>query len=128
MKKAVKSALVRNKNDGKPHGGFMSRDSIQKIKQAELDAERIVREAQEKAKQMVADAERNGQALCATTEEETIASAKAVIVQLRERTDTMRERLDTEAKEEAEEMKRQASLRRKSAEKIVIRGLTSKCR
>jgi hypothetical protein len=40
----------------------------------------------------------------------------------------MRERLETEAKEEAEEMKRQASLRRKSAEKIVIRGLTSKCR
>ena len=107
---------------------LMSRESIKLVKQTEQEAERILREAQEKAAQMVADAEANGIALCETTEAETIAAAKEVIVQLRERADGLRDRLETEAKEEAAEITRQASLRKRSAEKIVIRGLASKCR
>ena len=106
----------------------MSRESIKLVKQTEEEAERILREAQEKAAQMVADAEANGIALCETTEAETIAAAKEVIVQLRERADGLRDRLETEAQEEAAEITRQASLRKRSAEKIVIRGLASKCR
>ena len=106
----------------------MSRESIQLVKQAEQDAERILREAQEKAAKMVADAQSNGEALCASTEAETIAAAKEVIVQLHERAENLRERLDTEAKEESAEIVRQASLLKRSAEKIVIRGLASKCR
>lgn len=106
----------------------MSRESINAIKQTELEAERILREAQQKAAQMVADAEANGAALCESTEAETIAAAKAVIGQLREKAENMRERLETEAKQEAGEIVRQASLRKRSAEKIVIRGLASKCR
>ena len=115
-----------------PHGGgmrgIMSRESIKLIKQSEQEAERIVREAQEKALQMMADAKAEGEALCDSTEAETIAAAKEVILQLRERAENLRERLDTEAKEEAAEIVRQASLRKRSAEKIVIRGLASKCR
>ena len=106
----------------------MSRESIKVVKQTEQEAERIVREAQEKAAQMVADAEANGVALCERTETETVAAAKKVIVQLRERSDNLRERLDTEARDEAAAIVRQASLRKRSAEKIVIRGLASKCR
>ena len=108
----------------------MSRESIKMIKQTEQEAERILREAQEKAAQMVADAEANGVALCENTEAETVAAAKQVMLQLqlRERAENMRERLDNEAKEEAAEVVRQASLRKRSAEKIVIRGLASKCR
>ena len=106
----------------------MSRESIQKIKQTEADAERIVREAQARAQQMVADAERNGQELCQRTEEETVTAAKVVMAQLQERAESMQTRLAEEALQEVEELKRQASLRHRSAEKIVIRGLTSKCR
>ncbi len=106
----------------------MSRESIRLVKQAEQEAERILREAQEKAVQMVAEAKANGAVLCEDTEAETVAAAKEVIVQLRERAEGLRERLDTEAKEEAAEITRQASLRKRSAEKIVIRGLASKCR
>jgi vacuolar-type H+-ATPase subunit H len=98
------------------------------IKQTEEEAERILREAQQKAAQMVADAEANGAALCESAEQETIAAAKVVIGQLRDKAENMRERLDTEAKGEAAEIVRQASLRKRSAEKIVIRGLASKCR
>ncbi len=106
----------------------MSRESINAIKQTEQQAERILRQAQEKAAKMIADAEAKGVALCENTEADTVAAAKEVIVQLRERAENMRERLDTEAKEEAAEIVRQASLRKRSAEKIVIRGLASKCR
>ena len=106
----------------------MSRESIKMIKQTEEEAERILREAQQKAAQMVADAEANGAALCESTERETIAAAKVVIGQLREKAENMRERLNAEAKGEAAEIVRQASLRKRSAEKIVIRGLASKCR
>ncbi len=106
----------------------MSRESIKMIKQTEQEAERILREAQEKAAQMVADAKANGEALCESTEIETIAAAKVVIGQLREKAENMRERLEAEAKQEAAEVVRQASLRKRSAEKIVIRGLASKCR
>lgn len=106
----------------------MSRESIKMIKQTEQDAERIVLEAQQRAAQMVAEAEANGALLCENAEAETIATAKQVILQLRERADGLRERLNTEAKDEAAEMVRQASLRKRSAEKIVIRGLASKCR
>ena len=49
-------------------------------------------------------------------------------MQLRERAEALRERLDGEARNEAAEIVRQASLRKRSAEKIVIRGLASKCR
>ena len=77
---------------------------------------------------MVADAKENGEALCENTEKETIAAAKQVITQLRERAENMRERLDAEARQEASGMVRQATLRKRSAEKIVIRGLASKCR
>jgi vacuolar-type H+-ATPase subunit H len=107
---------------------LMSRESIKMIKQTEEEAERILREAQQKAAQMVADAEANGAALCESTEQETIAAAKVVIGQLREKAENMRERLNAEAKGEAAEIVRQASLRKRSAEKIVIRGLASKCR
>ena len=106
----------------------MSRESIIQVKQAEQDAERILREAQEKSAKMVADAKANGVALCESTETETLATAKEVIGQLRERAESLRERLDTEARDEAAEIVRQASLRKRSAEKIVIRGLASKCR
>ena len=107
---------------------LMSRESIKMVKQAEQEAERILREAQEKAAQLVADAEANGVALCENTEAQTLAAAKEVIVQLRDRAENLRERLDGEARDEVAVIVRQASLRKRSAEKIVIRGLASKCR
>lgn len=106
----------------------MSRESIKLIKESEMQAERIVLQAQEKAAQMVADAKQRGEALCESVEKETVETAKQAILQLRERADGMRERLNNEANEQAAEITRQASLRKRSAEKIVIRGLASKCR
>ena len=127
-KNANSPTFCRKKMTGNRTEVLMSRESIKMVKETEQEAERILREAQERAEQMIAEAEANGAALCESTEAQTIAAAKEVIVQLRERADNLRERLQTEAKEEAAEVVRQASLRKRSAEKIVIRGLASKCR
>ncbi|MBQ7334981.1 MAG: hypothetical protein IJW92_00710 [Clostridia bacterium] len=106
----------------------MSRESIQKIKETEDAADRIVENARDTAQRMIAAAEADGKALCTRTEEEMLASLRDTMQQLRERTASMSERMEGEAEAEAEEMKRSASLYRKSAEKLVIRGLMSKCR
>ena len=106
----------------------MSRESIQKIKETEEHAERLVEDARRLAQERIALAEREGRALCEQTERETKEAVAATLAQLRERTEAMSVRLDEEAKEEADKMRSDASLRKRSAEKIVIRGLTSKCR
>ena len=106
----------------------MSRDSIQKIKETEDRAEQIVEDAKQRAREMVAAAERDGLDACERTERETAASIDQMMLQLRERTAAMSERMANEAEEEAAKMRADAALRKRSAEKIVIRGLTSKCR
>ena len=106
----------------------MSRESIQKIKETEERAEQLVEEARRLAQERIALAEQEGRALCEQTERETNAAVAAMLAQLYERTEAMSQRLDEEAKEEADKMRADASLRKRSAEKIVIRGLTSKCR
>ena len=106
----------------------MSRESILKIQETERIAEKIVADAQARAQQMIDTAEAEGRALCATTEEETSASLAAMLTQLRDRTEGMSERMANESLAQIEEMKKNVSLRRKIAEKIIIRGFDRKCR
>ena len=106
----------------------MSRESIQKIQEAEARAEKLVEDAKRDARTMQADAERFGKEECERIEAETVASLAAMMEQLRERTDAMSERMNAEAQEEAEKLRSESALRHRSVEKIVIRGLMSKCR
>ena len=106
----------------------MSRESILKIQETERAAEKIVADAQARAQEMIAAAEAEGRALCTTTEAEAAASLAAVLEQLRERTDGLLERMANERIAQVEEMKKNVSLRRKIAEKIIIRGFERKCR
>lgn len=106
----------------------MSRESILKIKETETQAEQLIREAREAAGQMIAEAERNGKELCDRAEAESLAARREMMDRIRERIAEMTERTDTEAKDEVEEMKKAVTLRRKMAEKIIIRGLEAKCR
>ena len=106
----------------------MSRESILKIKEAEESAERIVEEAKLRAREMIEQAEREGRELCLAVEARTTEEITATMAQLRERTESMVERISGEANEAAEEMRKNAVLRQRSAEKIVVRGLMSKCR
>jgi len=106
----------------------MSRESIVKIKEAEEAAEKIVAEARERAKEMIAQAEADGQAFCEETERETNQEIVAKLAQLRERAVLTAERLRAENDKAVEELKKKVALRRRIAEKIILRGFDKKCR
>ena len=106
----------------------MSRDTILKIKETEAEAMKIVAEAEERAKQMRQAAEADGRALCKQTEDELSAELEGMLEQIRIKVEEMSERIMEETREEAAEVAAAARLNRKSAEKIVVRGLDAKCR
>ena len=106
----------------------MSKESMLKIKEAEDRAVALVEAARADARARVEAAEREGEALLRRTEEETAAELKAMLAEVRERTQNASERMLEDGKTEAETLRQEARLRQRSAEKIVIRGLESKCR
>ncbi len=106
----------------------MSRESILRVKDAEAKAERIVEDAKIRANAMIEEAEKKGRAMCVAAEEAATKEADLAMTMLRERTAETMERVNNDAHDEVEEMRKEAFLRRRSAEKIVIRGLMSKCR
>lgn len=106
----------------------MSRETIFQLKEAEAEAARIVAQAKAKADQMRADAEEAGQALCLETERSVSEELAGMLEQIREKAEEHRERVLEETRAEAEAVAANVRLNRKSAEKIVIRGLDTKCR
>ena len=92
------------------------------------EAARIVENAKERAKAMKAQAEAEGQALCQSTEAELSQTLEGMLEQIRAKTEEHAERVREATREEATSVAAIAKLNRKSAEKIVIRGLMSKCR
>ena len=106
----------------------MSRESILKIRETEGIAEQTVEAAKARARETVAQAEREGRELCDRTEAEAMAQYAEVIEKIRERSLVLAEKNKTETDEEIAKLRREVSLRRRIAEKIIIRGLESKCR
>ena len=109
-------------------GGFMSRDSILKVKEVEAQAEKTVADAKLQAQQMLMQAHEDGKKLFNDAELQTLAKREEMMVRIREKSVQLEEAALAEAREEAAEISREVSLRRKIAEKIIIRGLDSKCR
>ncbi|MBE6633615.1 MAG: hypothetical protein E7620_04635 [Ruminococcaceae bacterium] len=106
----------------------MSKETIIRLKEAEAEAARILSDAEARAKQMRADAEAAGRALCESTERELSEELAGMLEQIRERSEEHRQRVLEETRGEAETIASNVRLNRKSAEKIVIRGLDAKCR
>ncbi len=106
----------------------MSRESILKIKETEDRAEAIVTQARTRAQEMVAQAEREGKERCSKTEAASAQQMHSTLQEIRERTEEMTEKVVAEAKTEVDEIRKKARMNRKIAEKIIIRGLDTKCR
>ncbi len=106
----------------------MSRESILKIRETEQQAQRLVENAHHRAERMLEEAEARGKLLCEQTERETTEEMRELLLRLKEKTDEMDQRALSEAEEELEQLRKNARLNRKIAEKIVIRGLDAKCR
>ena len=106
----------------------MSRESILRIKEAEAEAEALLAKARADAQAMLADAEREGRALLQNAEAEAGAASNAMLADVRERTLQLEERLEGESLEECAEMRKNVLLRRKAAQKVIMRGVEAKCR
>ena len=106
----------------------MSREAILKIKETEAEAARILEDARDRARQMKANTEAEGQKLCRETEEEITQTLSGMLEQIRTKTEEHAARVREATLEEATAVAATAKLNRKSAEKIVIRGLDAKCR
>ncbi len=106
----------------------MSRESISKIKEAESAAEKMIADARLTAVQLRERTEREGRELCARTEAEVSSAMQTTLEEIRTRAAALSEKLEGENGEEMEKFRHDVSLRRKIAEKIIIRGLEAKCR
>ena len=106
----------------------MSRETILKLREAETEASRLLAEAEAQAKAMREAAEEAGRALCEKTEREVSAELDGMLEQIRVKAQEHHERVLEETRAEAETIASNVRLNRKSAEKIVIRGLDAKCR
>jgi vacuolar-type H+-ATPase subunit H len=106
----------------------MSREAIFRIREIESEAAETIRRAQAQADRMRADAESSGEALCREAEENALEERRALMAQLTEKSDEMMLHAKEESEAEAEALLQEVRMRRKIAEKIIIRGLDSKCR
>ena len=106
----------------------MSKETIEQIREAEAQADRIIAQAEEKAAKMRAAAEAEGKELCRKTEETVTAEMSAALEQIRQKTEEHASQLLEAANGEAEAIAEASKLNRKMAEKLVIRGLDAKCR
>ena len=106
----------------------MSKETIDQIKEAEAQADRIIAQAEAKAAKMRAAAEEEGKELCRKTEETATAEMTATLAELRKKTEKRADQLSDLANEEAEAIAEASKLNRKVAEKLIIRGLDAKCR
>ena len=106
----------------------MSREAILKVRETEEQANSAVLEAREAAQKMIACAEQDGRALCEATEAEMLEKREEMMARIREKADEIAVASLAEADEECKQLVRDVTLRRKMAEKIIIRGLDSKCR
>ena len=106
----------------------MAKEAILKIRETEARAEQIVADARRAAQAMLDEAKVNGQALCDATEAEAAKARKEAVAAAGKESETLRLRGERDALLEVEDLKKEAALKRKVAEKIVLRGLEEKCR
>lgn len=106
----------------------MSKDTLTRIREAEAQAQALVLQAEEQAKVMKANAIAEGERFCRETERSVSEELAGMLEQIREKTAELTARVLEETKAEMEEIAARARLNRKSAEKLVIGGLDTKCR
>ena len=106
----------------------MSKETVFKIREAEAEADRILERARAEALRMREEAEAAGRLLCETTQREVSEELARMTEQIHVRAGEHTERVVSETKEEMAAVEESVRLTRRSAEKIVIRGLEAKCR
>lgn len=106
---------------------FLSKEVISKIKSAETAAATVRANAQVKAQEMTAEAEKRGKSLCETTERNTSAELKAMLEQIRTKSDELLEKSRADAQKDARAVEMSAKLHMNMAVKLIVWGIIEKC-
>ena len=105
----------------------MAKEIIEKIKEAEAEADRIRAEAQTEAQECLREAEKNGRALCEWAESEGLAENREKIRLIRERADDMMAHSAEEAEQKAAAMRADAEHRMREAVRLILGGVMEQC-
>ena len=105
----------------------MSKEIIQKIKDAEAQARKIKSDAQEEAKARIRKAESDGKKLCENAEAKANKQNKEKLVIAQNRADTALLKTHDEAVAEAETMRDAADFNMREAVRLIIAGVNEQC-
>ena len=106
----------------------MSKETIEQIRAAEAEADRLISEAETFAAQMKSEAAIAGKARCEDAEKEVAKMLNAALADARRQAEKQTAQTLKQADAEANEIAKRAESGRAAAEAIVIGGLEAKCR
>lgn len=106
----------------------MSKEAILKIRETEARAEEMIADARRRAQALLDEARANGQALCDAAERESAKAQRDEIAKAEKKNDALLANGERDSLREVEELQKDAALKKKIAEKIILRGLEEKCR
>ena len=105
----------------------MSKEIIQKIRDAEAQARKIKSDAQEEAKARVRRAEADGKKLCERAENDIALKNREKLYIAQERADAALESTRQAADQEARAMKDAAEFNMREAVRLIIAGVNKQC-
>lgn len=106
----------------------MSKETMEQIKAAEAEANRLIADAEECAAQMKADAVAAGRARLEAAEKGFVKNTETALKTARKDAEKSAAKVFEEARREADEISEAAERRKAEAEAVVIGGLEAKCR
>lgn len=106
----------------------MSKETMEQIRMAEAEADRLIADAESRAARMKSDAVAEGRAICAAAEKAVAVQMESALETARKQADDLTAKAFEEANREADGIAKIAERGRKAAEAIVIGGLEAKCR
>ena len=106
----------------------MSKETMERIREAETRADQLIAEAEAKAAAMKSEAEAKGRELCRAAEEAAAISLNHALEEAEKQAAELTAQTLETAKAEAEAVRKSAEGRRGKAENLVIGGLEAKCR
>lgn len=101
----------------------MSKEAIRKIKEAETEAEQILRQAREESARILSLSEKKGMALCESADSEMMEEARSTLLKVKKKTSDYLASTEIRAKEEAEELSQAASGKLRLAVKSIMWGI-----
>ena len=105
----------------------MSKEIIEKIKEAEAEANRIRQTAAEQAKERVRHAEEVGVLLCNKLEEDAVRENAEKLRLTREKAEELRSRTERDARAEAEQLIAATEVYMADAVRMIIGGIMEQC-